>query len=727
MIKNTTAIADSSSETKFKLLELSLKKSNFWQVLKSAKSKNKSKKSFSIFIKVDLEFYLPKQNTATDPELVEYFIDLLYAKGFSNITIGDSCDGSDLWLENRNALILADLLEYNYTTTSGHDYEIADLSDDLVDFDFPMGSLLHGTPLSDTIVKADFIILFSKNKTDQCHYFSLGLHNFLRMLPLRNKSYHYHQHADVGDICYELAQSVKIDFCLIDAFNSNHSKMGSYANTPIATLTIIAGQDMVKTDAAAVIKMGLKLENSALYKKIIALESPFDSSNVTGSLEQYSHWQNTDLVISESSKYRKQAFYLENMIEPFFFQVDAEIFPFKEPLQQQINEFINPLYHRANTSSSGYNFVVLANCFIGILARGYKSFNLQMNKNSLWQQRVPLNVEAEKYKLKDYRDTGPYLDLLRKELTKLIELNETGLSWSFYEGQSILFQYVRRLPMNFDDFVSYVDVSKSIQYMNDYIGGLIVPIKVNQSGKNTYQLERNLYLPQPNYLAMAGGKNIDVTKLEFIKYTKNEHKIVWKTVFSENQSAEFDDGWVSFRRSGNDHVEINIFGRQLFTLPAFWQFSGIDHYPFMKSILVEDAYTHFFKTTMANFEAVAEGRDVKIGKPVVPDIDEPGQNRSGAIPSQDDMVSMIDSLGEYFDLEKLSEIDWKTLFSSEEMNPPDYIDKHGFSHFSKIEKAPFSSWPKFEMKQLLTDKSVQLLEAFFEDIKQTLEKDSKVF
>jgi len=726
--KNTTAIAYSSSEKKFKLLELALYESNFWQELQSVKSgnKNKSKKKFSIFIKVDFEFYQPKQCTATDPELVEHLIDLLYAKGFSNITIGDSCDGSDLWLENRNALILADLLEYNYTTKNGNDYEIVDLSDDLVDFDFPAGALLHGTQLSTTISKADFIILFSKNKTDQCNFFSLGLHNFLRILPLRNKSYHYHQHADIQEIACELTHTVKIDFCLIDAFNSNHSRLGSYANTPIMTRTLIAGKDILQTDSVAAIKMGLKLEDSVLYKKMITTNPSFEIGHVKGPLDQYENWQNTDIIISEASKFRKIAFHLENMIEPSIFQVDTELFPFKEPLQQQINKVVSAFYGRANNSSSGYNLVLMVNCLIGMLADGYNLFNLQANKKSLWQQRVALNINAENHKLKEYRDVGPYLDSLSNELGKSTEINETGLSWSFYQGQSVLFQYVRHLPINFDAFVSQVDVSKSIQYMNDYIGGLIVPIKVNHAGKNTYQIERNLYLPQPNYLALSGGKNIDVTKLEYIKYSKNEHKIIWKTVFSENESAEFDDGWVCFRRSENNHVEINVFGRQLFTLPPFWQLSGIDHYPFVKSFLVEDAYTHFFKTTMANFEAVAEGREVKIGKPVVTNIDEPGQNCSGAIPSQDDLVTIIDNIGEYLDLDNLSKIDWKTLFSSEDINPPDYIDEQGFSHFSNFETSSSSTWPKFKLKQLLTNKSIQLLDAFIDDIKLALEKDFKV-
>ena len=50
--------------------------------------------------------------------------------------------------------------------------------------------------------------------------------------------------------------------------------------------------------------------------------------------------------------------------------------------------------------------------------------------------------------------------------------------------------------------------------MNDYAGGRALATARDERGRVTRQIERNLYLPQPNYTALGGGVTIDVTKIE---------------------------------------------------------------------------------------------------------------------------------------------------------------------------------------------------------------------
>jgi hypothetical protein len=78
-------------------------------------------------------------------------------------------------------------------------------------------------------------------------------------------------------------------------------------------------------------------------------------------------------------------------------------------------------------------------------------------------------------------------------------------------------------------------------------------------------------------------------------------------------------------------------GRQLFTLPLFWQVIDLDLVPDIKSVLVTHAYRTFFDRTLANFEALVEGRDIRIGRPA----DEP------ATVAADQLVHLLGRIGEF--------------------------------------------------------------------------------
>jgi hypothetical protein len=89
--------------------------------------------------------------------------------------------------------------------------------------------------------------------------------------------------------------------------------------------------------------------------------------------------------------------------------------------------------------------------------------------------------------------------------------------------------------------------------------------------------------------------------------------MVWKTVLRENRSAIADDGIVTFEALGGDTL-VTIWGRQHFCLPPLWAALDRELTPAMKRALVSEAYGRFFARTFANLEAVAEGRDVRIGR-----------------------------------------------------------------------------------------------------------------
>ena len=81
-------------------------------------------------------------------------------------------------------------------------------------------------------------------------------------------------------------------------------------------------------------------------------------------------------------------------------------------------------------------------------------------------------------------------------------------------------------------FVEKVDIGRAIQYMNDNIGGSSAVLRRDAGGRAVHQAERNLYLPQPNWLVLFGGDIIDVEKIELLAYGKREHAIYWRTIGS---------------------------------------------------------------------------------------------------------------------------------------------------------------------------------------------------
>jgi hypothetical protein len=125
-------------------------------------------------------------------------------------------------------------------------------------------------------------------------------------------------------------------------------------------------------------------------------------------------------------------------------------------------------------------------------------------------------------------------------------------------------------------------------------------------------------------MAAVQGKPIDVTKLECAEYEDDRVALYWRTIKSENESARFDDGNVSFERTEEGETRVTVFGRQEFAVPLLWEFIHQEAFATLKTFLITHAYQTFFTRTMANFEAVAEGREVRIGKPADVTRGEPG-------------------------------------------------------------------------------------------------------
>jgi uncharacterized protein (DUF362 family) len=708
---------------KFTLLETALIRSDFWLYLNAAREHSGlDTAEFPILIKPDLGAFEPHNSTATDPQLVEHLIDLLQARGYHQVSVGDGRNSFDLWLENRDVLVLADMLGYRFVTRGGHPYEILDLGEDLADGGFPEGAVLYGSSLPRAWLAAGFRISFAKNKTDDANGFALGLQNVLNVLPLRDKDYHYRDRLKSWHVAQELLQRTPVDFSLIDAFVSNHGNAGSRQARPLETRCCIAGHHLLLTDLAAIRKMGADPDLSPLHKQVSdALGLP-EPHTIDGDLTPYPGWHNVHPLMADAVRAGQQWPELSRALKPWLQVVDEELFPFKDPVNEQINHIVTRYLANVDDSPAVFWAVVGLNYMLAFLHQAVESLHTLYWKDSLMRQAVPLNIDLDKYSASDYESIARYLAPL-EQLAHREPADANGLRWRYDAEGAVLFEFSRMLPIPFEDFVAHVDISKSIQYMNDYIGGLIIPVLRDSDGRVTHQAERNLYLPQPNYLVLYCGKEIDVTKLEHMQYGKHEQRMVWKTLLSENQSAEYDDGSVTFTRAGAEQTRVCIFGRQKFTLPLFWQIVNLDNYPALKSALFTHAYTTFFNNTLANFEAVYEGREVRIGRVWNPRAGEDDDANPAQSPAEFLMAAL--SKAQNFiernvpDKENLL----TTLFSSYRPQP-ERLDEDGFEHF----RADSATLPGQRNDATLNlqgmfESTRQATRGFWSDLNSAIQKD----
>ena len=289
----------------------------------------------------------------------------------------------------------------------------------------------------------------------------------------------------------------------------------------------------------------------------------------------------------------------------------------------------------------------------------------------------------------------------------------------------MLFEFSRLIHAPFKDFVARVDISKAVQSMNDYIGGACVPIKRDRTGRIIYQAERNIYLPQPNWMVLFGGKVIDVGKLEYVQYNQREHKISWRTLKSNNDSAQFDDGIVTFARENGDQTRVTIVARQKFTLPLFWQAVNMDMNPKIKDFLVVDAYSRYFTQTIANFEAQYQGRECRIGKPW--NLDE-GESDSGPPLNLEAIIETLAMLSNA--LQKnfgglSGALRALGLTRKNGGREPIKVDEDGFRHFKGVAAIPLRRAQPTGATNLLNMLSKVRGEAggFFKDLAEAMQKD----
>jgi uncharacterized protein (DUF362 family) len=595
------------------LLEQTLQQSKLFNAIEAKRKISKlSKENFLILIKPDFEFYELNATTGISTQLIEHLILLLAKKGYTKIIIADGEQASGGWLENRDLLVLADLAGYQYEIEDGISYKIESLSENLADAEFEGTSVLKDEQLSMHWLEANFRIVLAKNKTDEEFYYSLCLKNLIGILPQKAKQYHYYFRLRPEEVAAALLQRNEVDFCIIDAYESNHGMQGTRHSKSLLTHTFIAGNNVLLVDWVGALKMGLDPYCSSINNyslKNIGLPSVY---RINGDLTTYQNWQNVPKLLAESTQARNKNPAIRQLSGAWLQQVDTDIFPFKNVADAQINKFLSPITKNIDTHPLAYSALVALNYTLGNIQQFIEGWQTLFDKEKIYRQHTELGFDINEFSPPDFEAIENYI-LPLAQLVAHAPKDANGIKWRYIDG-SVLFEYSRTLPYDYKTFISKVDIAQSVQYMFDNIGGSRVSVKTNTKNQVVYQAERDIYLPQPNWMVMFGGKPIDVCKIEVMRYNTNSQTILWRTIKSLNQSAEFDDGLVSFSSKQKGGTEIKIVARQKFTLPLFWQVFNMDYLPAMKDALVSDSYLRFFTRTMSNFEAAFEGRNPRLGK-----------------------------------------------------------------------------------------------------------------
>ena len=626
-----------------------------------------------LFIKPDLSFYFKPATTITDPELVEHLIDWLHAAGYSNITIGTARTSATFWLENRDPLILADLAGYRFETAQQNAYDFADLSEDLCEGAFPGSSILHDSSINASWKNADFRISFAKAKTDEEFVYAGTAQNLLGVLPLEDTELQYYHRLRPEDLCSELLQYTPVHFAIVDAYVANHGSAGSRSPLPLYVSTIIASSSVILTDWTLANKLGVDPYRSLIVAKLLHEQGLPKQYDVAGSLTPFPAVKNVHPMVVDAISKRNTSLDVQRSAIAWLQTVDRQLFPFKDVMTDRVNSVLAAQFSSLDADPLSFATFLTLNYTLGSMSQVNDASKIMFAKDKLkWMERS-LNIPLAGLTAADYEASQAYMEPLEK-LVLQFPSDSNGMRVHSLDN-SVLFHFSREVPIPFDDFVAKVDISRSIRMMNDYIGGSCVPAIRDEIGRVTHQAERNIYLPQPNYTAPSGGQPIDVSKLEFITYTANEQKIWWRTVKSENNSARFDDGTVTFTRTTTGETAITIVGRQEFSLPVFWQMMKLDLNPAIKNYLVADAYKTFFTKTLANFTAQFEQREYRVGQPWAT-----SNSNVQPVPVSAEVATSLKNATEKarVEIDRLtSKLSLRTASPT-----PIYVDSSGFSHFA---------------------------------------------
>ena len=517
------------------------------------------------------------------------------------------------------------------------DQAVEDPLADLAECQFPEQSVLHGRRVSRAWIEGDVRIVLAPCATDSVHGFVGCLESIGCVAPVLAG-------AAPDEVIADLVQHSPPDLAVLDATTISHGPVGTSVRRELRTSTLVVARSPLLTDIVAGSLLGLDPGVSATVSVCLAAVGGPARHRVVGDLSRLPGVVTPPTKRALPGRAGAGSTSLARVLTAAM-AVDARVDAASGPAggsgvrDAQAADSVSPTVVVAGPHDDADTVLAAVRALLapwvtsaadspgvaaalaaaqgGLIAAAdaVDAWRTTFAKDSLTRVEAPLGIDLSAYRAADYEAVE---DLLRPLVDQVDALPVTGdaLRWQHLDG-SVLFEVTRTVNAPYEKWVERVDVSQAIRLMADYLGGRAVVVARDRLGRPVRQAERNLYLPQPNYVAFAGGQLIDVCKLEVIRYHRDSREIWWQTVHSPNGSADYDDGTVEFADVGAGRTRIRIRGRQRFTLPLFWAVLDIDRAPGLRDVLTTDAYNRFFTATLDNLEACYEGRPFQIGRPAV--------------------------------------------------------------------------------------------------------------
>jgi uncharacterized protein (DUF362 family) len=284
-----------TGENKFEAFHRVLDQSGFVaHLLDHWQASDRAKEDFLIAVKPNIMCASRCEEDSpiyTDPALVEDLIGIMKGEGFKRFVVVETENVYNYSYTGRRVSEVAALCGY-----SGDGYEIVDLAEDSVAFDYggTLGRQRAGRPW----LEADYRISFAKNKTHWQCFYTACLKNVYGCLPEWDKMLHYHgRNIEFYQATVLIADRIPVHFGLLDAWTSGDGLSGHVRDArPNQTRTFFASDNIFALDWVAGEKMQIDPARNAVIREALQRWGPIRISR-QGDMTPWHPWANVRPIV----------------------------------------------------------------------------------------------------------------------------------------------------------------------------------------------------------------------------------------------------------------------------------------------------------------------------------------------------------------------------------------------------------------------------------------------
>jgi uncharacterized protein (DUF362 family) len=301
-----------TGEDKIKVFGEIIEGSNFIQhVVGHWEGSGKSREEYLIAIKPNImtaSIYEEESPVYTDPSLVETLIEILRQEGFRRFVVVESQNVYSYSYTKRRVPEVAMMCGYGFAG-----YEVVDLSEDTVDFDY--GGALGRHKAGRAWLEADYRISFAKNKTHWQCYYTACLKNVYGCLPEWDKMYHYHgKGIEFFQSTVLIADKIPVHFGLLDAWTSGDGLTGHVRDaSPNQTRTFLASENIYALDWVVGEKMRVDPMRNYVMRDAVQRWGPIRITR-EGDMTPWRPWRNVRPVVISVMDFMEERYWLSRFM-----------------------------------------------------------------------------------------------------------------------------------------------------------------------------------------------------------------------------------------------------------------------------------------------------------------------------------------------------------------------------------------------------------------------------